>query len=124
MNVCPNCSHSLLAHLHAHSRYWYCGTPVIASNLGGLKYVIEHEKSGLLFPSQNSFLLTKAISRLITEPQMRLKMSVVARERIFELFCWDNIAEQLHELYLEQIGQQNLEMLDKSLRYSVRSIVA
>lgn len=37
------------------------GTPVIASNLGGLKYVIEHEKSGLLFPAQNSFLLTIVI---------------------------------------------------------------
>ena len=62
------------------------GTPVIASKLGGLKYVVEHEKSGLLFPSQNSFLLTKAISRLITEPQLRAKMSVFGRERILELF--------------------------------------
>lgn len=100
------------------------GTPVIASSLGGLKYVIEHQQTGLLFPARNSFSLTRAISRLITEPQMRSNMSVLARARVFELFNWDNIAEQLHELYSEQIGQQNLEILDRSLRYPVRSIVA
>lgn len=100
------------------------GTPVIVSKLGGLKYVVEHEKSGLLFPSQNSFLLTKAISRLITEPQLRAKMSVFGRERILELFTWDNIAERLDELYLEQIRQQKLELLHKSLLSPVRAVGA
>ena len=95
------------------------GTPVIASDVGGLKYVVEHEKSGLLFPSQNSFLLAQAISRLMDNAQLRLKMSVSARERVFELFTWDEVASQLSELYTEQIGQQNVELLDKSLRDSV-----
>ncbi len=100
------------------------GTPVIASNLGGLKYVIEQGKSGLLFPSQNSFLLTKAISRLISEPQLSQEISVAARERVSELFTWDCVANQLNEFYLEQVGQQNIELLHKSLRHSVRAIGA
>ena len=98
------------------------GTPVIAADVGGLKYVVEHEKSGLLFPSHNSFLLAQAISHLMDDAQLRLKMSVVARERISELFTWDEVASQLSELYLEQIGQQNVELLDKSLRDSVMAI--
>ena len=95
------------------------GTPVIASDVGGLKYVVEQEKSGLLFPSQNSFLLAQAISRLMDNAQLRLKMSVLARERVFELFTWDDVASQLSELYTEQIRQQNVEQLDKSLQDSV-----
>ena len=98
------------------------GTPVIASDVGGLKYVVEHEKTGLLFPSQNSFLLAQAIFRLMDNAQLRLKMSVLARERVFELFTWDEIASQLSELYLEQIGQQNVELLNKSLQDSVTAI--
>jgi glycosyltransferase involved in cell wall biosynthesis len=90
------------------------GTPVIASNLGGLKYVIEHEKSGLLFPSLNSFLLTKAIGRMITEPKLRSRLSRTGRERVEELFTWDSIASQLSEFYAEQIEQKNLELLNKS----------
>ena len=100
------------------------GTPVIASDVGGLKYVVEHEKSGLLFPSQNSFLLAQAICRLMNNAQLRLKMSVLARERVFELFTWDEVASQLSELYTEQIGQQNVELLDQSLQDSVMVVGA
>lgn len=100
------------------------GTPVIASNVGGLKFVVRHEQSGLLFPSQNSFILTKAISRLITEPERRGKLGKSARERVEDLFSWDSVAYQLNEFYLEQIRQQNLELLRKSLGYSVGATVA
>ena len=46
------------------------GTPVIAANVGGLKYAIQHNQSGLLFPSQNSFSLTRSIERLLVEPKL------------------------------------------------------
>ena len=98
------------------------GTPVIAANVGGLKYVIEHEQSGLLFPTQNSFLLTRAISRLIDEPEWRSQLAKAARERVEELFTWNSVAFQLNEFYLEQMSQQNIDSLHKSLRYSVRAM--
>lgn len=100
------------------------GTAVIASNLGGLKYVVQPEKTGLLFPAQNSFSLTKAIYRLATKSQLRSQLAKYARTRIEELFTWDSIASQLSEFYSEQIGQLNLKLLDKSLRYAIRAIGA
>ena len=96
------------------------GTPVIASNLGGLKHAIQHEQTGLLFPSQNSFLLTRAIHRLAIKPERRSQLSKAARERVEELFTWDSIASQLNEFYLEQSELQNLEVLHKSLHYLVK----
>lgn len=100
------------------------GTPVIAAYVGGLKYVVEHQQTGLLFPAQNSFLLTKAISRLITEPKLRSQLSRSSRERVEELFTWNSVADRLNEFYLEKIGQQNLELLYKSLHSSIRAIEA
>ena len=100
------------------------GTPVIAANVGGLKYVVQHEESGLLFPSQNSFLLTRAISRMMTQPKWRSQLGKSARRRVEELFTWDIIASQFDEFYSEQIEQQNLDLLRKSLRYSVRAVGA
>ena len=99
------------------------GTPVIASNLGGLKYVIQHEQTGLLFPSQNSFLLTRAIYRLATKPERRSQIGRLARERVEELFTWDGIASQLSEFYLEQSELQNLESLHRSLRCLVKEAI-
>ena len=91
------------------------GTPVVAANLGALKYIVEHEQTGLLFPSQNSFLLAKAISRLMTDTELRSKMSSLSKKRIAKLFTWDKVAHQISELYLDQIEQQKLASLRKSL---------
>ena len=100
------------------------GTPVIASNVEGLKYVVEHEQTGLLFFPKNTTVLTKAIYRLITEPEWRRKLGMSARERAVDLFTWDGVANQLSEFYLELIEAQNLELLNRSLRYSIQPIGA
>ncbi len=100
------------------------GTPVIASNVGGLKYVVDREITGLLLPPGNATVLSKAIYRLIDEPEIRWKMGISARERAVHLFTWDSIAEQLSEFYVELIEAQNLESLNKSLKYSLQPIGA
>ena len=100
------------------------GTPVIASNLDGLKYVVNHEQTGLLFPALNSFVLSKAIFRLLDEPEWKLKLGVLARERANDLFDWNGVANQLGEFYSELIDLQNIELLDQSLRHSVQAVGA
>lgn len=97
------------------------GTPVIVSNVGDLKYIVVSEQTGLLYPAQNSFLLTRAINRLASNPEMRLEFAVAARIRVEELFTWDIVADQINEFYLEQIEQQNLEFLSRSLQHSFRA---
>ena len=91
------------------------GTPVIASNVGGLKYVVEHRQTGLLFPPKNITVLTKAIYRTIAEPEWRWKLGISARERAVDLFTWDSVAERLNEFYLELIEVQNLELSNRPL---------
>ena len=100
------------------------GTPVIAANVGGLKYVVDRETTGLLFAPGNATVLSKAIYRLIDEPETRWKMGISARERAVDLFTWDSVAEQINEFYVELIKAQNLELLRKSLKYSIQPIGA
>ena len=99
-----------------------CGTPVITTNVEGLKYVVEHEQTGLLFFPENTNTLTKAIYRLITEPQWRYKLGVSARERVVDLFTWDGVVNQLDEFYLELIETQNCELLNSSFQCSLKPI--
>jgi glycosyltransferase involved in cell wall biosynthesis len=44
------------------------GLPVIATNLGGMAEMIEHEKSGLLFELNNAADLRAQINRLLLNP--------------------------------------------------------
>lgn len=44
------------------------GVPVVATRLGGMKELIEHEKSGLLFELNDADDLRRQLRRLLTEP--------------------------------------------------------
>ena len=100
------------------------GTPVIASNVGDLKYVVAAEQTGLLFPSGNAAILSNAIARMVKEPEWCAQLGRSARERVEELFTWDDVAQQISEFYLELIEVQNRQLLNHSLRYSVQAISA
>ena len=100
------------------------GTPVVASNVGGLKYAVEHEQTGLLVPPANTTLLTKAIYRLLTQPEWRQKLGINAKERVEYLFTWDIIADQLSEFYAELLNSHHLETLERSFQHSIRAISA
>jgi glycosyltransferase involved in cell wall biosynthesis len=43
------------------------GVPVVATDLGGLSEVVEHEKNGLLFPLEDSGALSRCLERLVVE---------------------------------------------------------
>ena len=100
------------------------GTPVIASNVGELKYAIAHLQTGLLFPSGNAAILNKAIARMVEEPEWCAKLGRSARERVEELFTWDDVARQIGEFYLEFNEVQKRQVLNHSLQYLVQAIGA
>jgi glycosyltransferase involved in cell wall biosynthesis len=56
------------------------GTPVIASNLGGLPEVVLDGINGLIVPAGNATELGAAITRLIESPRIRAQMSGAALE--------------------------------------------
>lgn len=57
-----------------------CGVPVIASRIGGIPDLIDHERTGFLVaPHDNAGFIT-AISQLLDDPQLRLRMAHNAAE--------------------------------------------
>ncbi len=49
-------------------------TPVIASNVGGMTEFVEHEVNGLLFERNNEIDLGNQLTRIITEPDLLLRL--------------------------------------------------
>jgi glycosyltransferase involved in cell wall biosynthesis len=62
------------------------GRPVVASNIGGIKDIIQHGENGLLVPPGNAMALSDAIVMVLQDPlmaqQMGLAGSSCARERL------------------------------------------
>lgn len=92
-----------------------CGTPVVASAVGGIKEVVIAEETGLLVPfaprGANDFEprdppgfardLAAAINRLLADPQRCRQMGQRARERVEGSFGWASIARQTCDFYKE-----------------------
>ena len=83
-----------------------CGTPVVASEVGGLASTIIHDDSGLLVPSGDWRAFAQAISRLLASPQLQSAMRQAGRERA-QAFAWPLIVENNVRLYRRLILRQN-----------------
>ncbi|MBE9045839.1 glycosyltransferase [Pleurocapsales cyanobacterium LEGE 10410] len=87
------------------------GTPVIASRVGGLKFTVVDELTGLLVPPQDEQALAKAIARVLLYPAWSRQLEKDARKRVESMFSWDGVAEQLQQQYLEQLSEVEQESL-------------
>ena len=83
-----------------------CGTPVVASEVGGLASTIVHGDSGLLVPSGDWRAFAQAISRLLASPRLQHAMRQAGPERA-RAFAWPLIVENNVRLYRRLILQQN-----------------
>ena len=87
-----------------------CGTPVIASDVGGLKYTVVPQETGLLAPPKNEAVFADAIDRLLLDSVWRQQLGHTARKRVETYFSWDGIASQLSQLYTQLLEQSALEL--------------
>jgi len=74
-------------------------TPVIASRVGGLPEIIEHEKSGLLFTESDHNELANHIIRLLEDSTLRYQLSNTGHTRFNEHFSVDRHLLNIQSLY-------------------------
>jgi glycosyltransferase involved in cell wall biosynthesis len=70
------------------------GTPVIASDTGGIREVIVDGETGFLFPPGDSSALEERIVRLLGDEELREKMGRVARKRFEDNFSMRQMPRQ------------------------------
>lgn len=70
-----------------------CGTPVVATAVGGIPAVIQDGVNGLLVEPRSPEMLSQAIIRLYEEEGLRGRLGQTARRTIEERFTWSVIGE-------------------------------
>jgi D-inositol-3-phosphate glycosyltransferase len=75
-----------------------CGTPVVATAIGGLRTAVSDGISGSLVDGHDPKAWSAVISRLIAEPQRRLLLSMGAVEHASH-FGWENTARKTLDVY-------------------------
>lgn len=75
-----------------------CGKAVVASRVGGLKYLVKDRYNGRLFESGNANQLAKIIWELVNDVNQRKKLG----ERAYsfsQAFCWEKQAKKIIKIY-------------------------
>lgn len=75
------------------------GLPVVASRVGGVPELVEHDKTGLLVEPNNPTALASAILHLLENRNLRLSMGQAAREHALALFSCDRVVDVLVQHY-------------------------
>jgi glycosyltransferase involved in cell wall biosynthesis len=65
-----------------------CRTPVVASDVGGIPEIVEHERSGILVEPENPRALTEGIRRLLADRNLRITIAENGYRRVMERFCF------------------------------------
>lgn len=76
-----------------------CGTPVVATDVGGVREVVEHGVTGLLSPLEDLELFAEHLSSLLGNPERARAMGAMARTHAVERFRRDKIVGAYEALY-------------------------
>lgn len=85
------------------------GTPVVASDVGGLQFTVVPEETGLLAPPKDDVAFAAAIDRILLNPDFRDRLGLAARQRVENMFSWEGVAKQLSDLYTRLIEESTSE---------------
>ena len=76
------------------------GLPVVASRVGGIPALVDHDVNGLLVPPGDAAALAAAITRVLTEPGTAARLSAAARGTAGR-YAWPALARQVATVYQE-----------------------
>ncbi|MEW6246128.1 MAG: glycosyltransferase family 4 protein [Nitrospirota bacterium] len=87
------------------------GLPVVATDVGGTKELIEDGDSGHLLPVGDSTGMTAALLKLLGDQRLRSRMALAARKRVEEKFSFQVRLRRIEDLY-EQLIRGKTEALN------------
>lgn len=81
-----------------------CGKPVIASNLPGMRTVVDDNTNGLLVDPGNICDLKDKIEYLGDNKEIRTQFGIAGRKKVEKCYSWQPIGEWLERIYRETTG--------------------
>ena len=84
------------------------GLPVVATNVGGIPALIDHEVNGLLVPVRDSDALADAIVRALKDAALRQRMGDAGFARVNERFTVERMVAETAGVYANVAGKPHV----------------
>ena len=80
-----------------------CGLCVVSTNVGGIPYLVDNEKNGLLVPPSDPEAMASAVQRILAEPGLSVRLSTNGR-KLAEKSDWKSIYPLWEKLFESVLG--------------------
>jgi glycosyltransferase involved in cell wall biosynthesis/phosphoheptose isomerase len=81
-----------------------CGTPVVGSTVGGIKFTVRDGETGYLVPANDPDRLAERLAHLYEHPKLMALLSQQAVRRANDLFTWEKVAQGVASVYEEVLA--------------------
>ena len=80
------------------------GVPVVASQVGGLAEVIEHDRTGIFVHPRKPESIAWGVDRVLSNSDHARWLTQNAREILHKTYSWEAVAKKTIEVYKKAVG--------------------
>lgn len=108
-----------------------CGTPVVGSNVGGIKFTVRDGETGYLIPPRDEHALADRLIHLFRHRELLTSLGCQGIRRVHDLFSWRHIGNAVAALYeevlagSERVGRDlgaELTVIDDAFRDAIEAM--
>ncbi len=96
-----------------------CGTPIVGSNVGGIKFTVRDGETGYLVPPKDPEALAERLAYLYQNPKLLNLFRHHAIRRANDLFTWQNVAMAMSALYEDVLSADEPQQGDEAEQLSL-----
>lgn len=78
--------------------------PVVASDIGGITDIVQHERTGLLVPPADETALAAALIRVLTDPALSATLGATGLLVLSQSFSWKRILDRWEAVYRDVVS--------------------
>jgi glycosyltransferase involved in cell wall biosynthesis len=83
--------------------YMASARPIVASAVGQVVNIIQHEENGLLVPPDDVTQMADAIMRLVADKELRMRLGKQARNDAIQHHSWEEYLSRLENVFTDFI---------------------
>lgn len=87
------------------------GVVVVSTEVGGVPYLVEHEKTALLVPAQDPAAMADAILSLLSDAATAKRIRQAGLESV-QQYTWNRVKDRLLQVYEKILAKKNTSMVD------------
>ena len=83
---------------------WAAGVPIVATRVGSLPRLVEHERTGLLIPPFDAAALAASLLRLFGDSSLRCRLRDAGLDEVFQTYQLAAMAQRYDQQYRELLA--------------------